>query len=152
MIIMGTRPRVNSHSASQTTLLSLLESTAAKSAPLLLAEMWPITAFEMTWEEQTSNKVLKWKCPCSIEFKHMHRCKFVKIKSFQYKNNNMHRGSKIQTPASRSFHARCQCLKITLFWDLTLHLCWRRGCTRWMESAWHCSFSWTPSHLGADSS
>jgi hypothetical protein len=25
------------------------------------------------------------------------------------------------------------------------------GCTRWMESAWCCSFSWTPSRLGADS-
>jgi hypothetical protein len=24
------------------------------------------------------------------------------------------------------------------------------GCTRWMESAWCCSFSWTPSRLGAD--
>jgi hypothetical protein len=74
---------------------------------------------------------------------------------------------KIQTPASRSLtrlhrgHLNtwetlafdcCQmCLKNNLVLGSHCTFEWKAvGWTRWMESAWRCSFSWTPSRLGAD--
>jgi hypothetical protein len=81
---------------------------------------------------------LEWKFPCAIQFKRVHR------------------GSKIQTPASRFTRVKDTCLghltcpirpvlRITWFWDLAVHLYGRQ----WdVHGGWNqpgCSFSWTHS-------
>jgi hypothetical protein len=126
-------PRVNSHSTSRTTLLSPLGWTVAKSAPLTTHRKVANHSHQNKTHLPEINKPqarrsrVKISIVLSNRFKHLHRGHYTHDK----------------TPARHG-----------LLGQFKNNLVLGSHCTglygRSMESAWGCSFSWTPSRLGAE--
>jgi hypothetical protein len=115
-------PRVNSHSAIRTTLLSPLALTVANSAPNITRKRWPITALKTTRHLPEINKP------------HARIPGVVIPMSYPIDSNTC-----IEV-TSGHLHSCTDSLRITWFWIGLYRFIWVD--TWWMESAEHTPLSW----------
>jgi hypothetical protein len=113
-----------------------------------------IAALEITWDNQTSSNNLRYGNQTSSKDIGVEISMFYPIQT--HASMIQDSNTCIEVIFTRDRHLSWNAARLVFKNNLVLGshstFVWKAvGCTQWMESAMRCSFSWAPSHLGADS-